>query len=1282
MSRLLFNKLGGDYLENSILLTYDLSEYIGDYSLILFKTHLDNDDSDMFDNITIYYRYSKTGAWSTTSHSHYLYNDVEDLTYIDIDPKNSSEFQVKIIFNGTDKININNENHFGLYDYNVILNDADPSDIKITEVDFSNFKCNVTYTQNIFQGTRYTQKIILSSGFDLSNCTSLMFLFNQSGKLNTNGVEIEGYHLLNTTNVTKFYQVFPNNMTETNIKNMLESWNLFNVTDLSRGFYNTQVSNIYNILQNCFTPQNISNVSYCFYNCKNINSAYLGSLQLSNVTTMSYMFDGCTNLKDIKLPNSLPKLENMAGMFRNCISLEKVDFNNIQLPEVTSMSNMFFGCTSLVEFKTNLDIPNLTNVNNMFRNVNTVGWYYYSSKCPSHELIYKVKPEKWNLMNIDSNNFVEIWTTHTAIDYYDTTVLYLLILPDKNDDQLIKGNIITGFDVLNYNKSTEEEQWKWVDQTESLFDKIKTFTYNDQYIIGFEKSTLEPLAQRTSDLQFKIRIYFGEDKKLNYVSKIVNKEEITSNMFEVSSTLYTLHTYLVDMSNLKMHNLLLNTDNSNALGLKRLFRFNESIDTIIFSDISQFDSFQQMCWYCKKLTTISFDKTVINWNVTNTSRMFSDCENLGYGSTKYDTGIKGLFSDYHLCNVTDMSYMFYNCKELRYLDNETNQIGITYINQREYDKVNQKYTYTYNYNVTNMGGIFRGCSNLEWDSVDSAVRCQFSVISFLNCGFPLLESLMYGFAESNIGNDGIYRLNNNIFTKANCSKLTDISYCFQSCENLVNIKEILNNDNEYGGNNIKNCEGLFQSCSNLEECILNDCGSVENFKYTFRYCNSLVKLTIKELNNEVVVDSMFYNIKTDGWYYGTGPNDPVCNVIPDTWNKVYDDDNNEAQYIKLTYNITDKETLKLFCVEKDNFDGKTVIDGIVVNNYKVLDNNISFEFTGDPVEFQVDQNREYSVKLYINSTFIKTYDLIDYLSFYNCNFTEIDFSKLDMSTQKSTVNDNDICLLLDCINCTSVIFPNNLQQMVNFDEVYCDTNITQIDLSGVDMPNIETLNYTFSNEKIKKVILPKNLTKITQMKCTFAGSGISSIDMSSIKINSIKNMNNTFNGCKLLNSLSFNNGQFENIQSFYGTFQDCTTLQGIKLPFVAGEKTIQLSNFNSMFRGCTNIRTITFGDSTIDKSNYCIIEKPDIGEISANYMFYGCKNLEYVNFYIKFANNNTTTSTASWLEGVPNSNTSTIKLPEYSRVTRPGGPSIQFRQGLDTQIADGLNNKGWQINQF
>ena len=249
------------------------------------------------------------------------------------------------------------------------------------------------------------------------------------------------------------------------------------------------------------------------------------------------------------------------------------------------------------------------------------------------------------------------------------------------------------------------------------------------------------------------------------------------------------------------------------------------------------------------------------------------------------------------------------------------------------------------------------------------------------------------------------------------------------------------------GNNIKNCEGLFESCSCLEECILNYCKYVENFDLAFRYCESLVKLTIKELNNEVTVNDMFYNIKTNGWYYGTGANDPVYNVIPDTWNKVYDDDNNESQYIKLTYNITDKdnETLKLFCVEKDNFDGETVINSIMINNYKVLDNNISFEFTEEPVEFQVDQNGEYTVKLYINQTFINSYNLIDYLSFYNCNFTEIDFSKLDMSTQKSTVNDDDIYLLMECKNCTSVVFPNNLLSMINFDKVYYDTNITKIE---------------------------------------------------------------------------------------------------------------------------------------------------------------------------------------------------------------------------------------------
>ena len=44
----------------------------------------------------------------------------------------------------------------------------------------------------------------------------------------------------------------------------------------------------------------------------------------------------------------MPKNTTTKGMFQNCVTLESVDVHNWDLPNVTSVWDMFCGCTSLI----------------------------------------------------------------------------------------------------------------------------------------------------------------------------------------------------------------------------------------------------------------------------------------------------------------------------------------------------------------------------------------------------------------------------------------------------------------------------------------------------------------------------------------------------------------------------------------------------------------------------------------------------------------------------------------------------------------------------------------------------------------------------------------------------------------------------------------------------------------------------------------------------------------------------------------------------------------------
>ena len=105
---------------------------------------------------------------------------------------------------------------------------------------------------------------------------------------------------------------------------------------------------------------NVTDMSYMFFSCYNINSIPL--LDTSNVNNMLYMFSRCYKLATI------PKLETsnvttMSNMFYSCESLASIP--QLDTSNVTDMNEMFYLCSSLVSIP-KLDTSKVTNANNMF----------------------------------------------------------------------------------------------------------------------------------------------------------------------------------------------------------------------------------------------------------------------------------------------------------------------------------------------------------------------------------------------------------------------------------------------------------------------------------------------------------------------------------------------------------------------------------------------------------------------------------------------------------------------------------------------------------------------------------------------------------------------------------------------------------------------------------------------------------------------------------------------------------------------------------------------------
>ena len=99
---------------------------------------------------------------------------------------------------------------------------------------------------------------------------------------------------------------------------------------------------------------------------EDLNFLYLNT---SEVTTMKEMFSGCTNLSSLTITNfDTSKVTNMQAMFHNCRSLSSLNLSKFNTSSVENMAFMFNQCRKLqtIEGLDNFDTSNVTTMQQMF----------------------------------------------------------------------------------------------------------------------------------------------------------------------------------------------------------------------------------------------------------------------------------------------------------------------------------------------------------------------------------------------------------------------------------------------------------------------------------------------------------------------------------------------------------------------------------------------------------------------------------------------------------------------------------------------------------------------------------------------------------------------------------------------------------------------------------------------------------------------------------------------------------------------------------------------------
>ncbi len=274
------------------------------------------------------------------------------------------------------------------------------------------------------------------------------------------------------------------------------------------------------------------------------------------------------------------------------------------------------------------------------------------------------------------------------------------------------------------------------------------------------------------------------------------------------------------------------------------------------------------------LTSIDFGDNFNTSNVTNMSYMFYNCNsltslNLSSFNTANVTDMSMMFvacnsltslnlSNFNTSNVTDMSDMFWGCGSLTSLDlsnfntsNVTDMSGMfRYCNLTSLDLSNFNTA-----NVTDMSWMFRYCKKLTSLNLSSFNTSNITSMSRMFYGCSSLTSLnLSSFNTSNVTSmyamfDSCINLTSLNLSNFNTSNVTTMSFMFNNCSSLTSL-----NLSRFNTSNVTNMRWMFANCNSLTSLNLSrfNTSNVTDMSRMFVNCSSLTSLNLSNFNTENV----------------------------------------------------------------------------------------------------------------------------------------------------------------------------------------------------------------------------------------------------------------------------------------------------------------------------------------------------------------------------------------------------------------------------------------------
>ena len=146
------------------------------------------------------------------------------------------------------------------------------------------------------------------------------------------------------------------------------------VTNLSRMFQGGIVESV-NFGSN-FDTSHVTTMGQMFWRTTGITSLDLSSFSSESLLTVGEMFTGNTNLQSVTFGNSftLSDVTSMANMFNGCSKLESIDLSKVTFENVTTISNLFSGASALanITLGQNINAEKLTDASSAFKGTSSL----------------------------------------------------------------------------------------------------------------------------------------------------------------------------------------------------------------------------------------------------------------------------------------------------------------------------------------------------------------------------------------------------------------------------------------------------------------------------------------------------------------------------------------------------------------------------------------------------------------------------------------------------------------------------------------------------------------------------------------------------------------------------------------------------------------------------------------------------------------------------------------------------------------------------------------------